>query len=140
MAILNWLLGDLTIKTCGEKLGFLFSNSLLNASTSSVGVAFTGACSARSFLKGIASPTLWCKGLYFTSAALSGVSCATSSLCLLSGYSCIGPLPILTGTLAYCTSVGARGCNALADCMDPAAGLTAKGVDTCIDLATKNWS
>jgi hypothetical protein len=46
----------------------------------------------------------------------------------------------LTGSLAYGTSVGARGCNALADCMDPSAGLTAKGVDACIDLATKNWS
>jgi hypothetical protein len=138
MSLFKWLIGDITIKTCGDKIGYLFNNSLFNVSTSGIGVAFTGANCARSFFKGVASPMPWCKGLYFTSAALNGVSCATSSICLLSGYSCIAPLPVLAGTIAYGTSVGARACNSLADCMDPAV-LTSKEVDTCIDLATKTW-
>ena len=140
MSILKWLIGDITIKTCGDKIGYLFNNTLFNVSTSGIGIAFSGSCCARSFFKGIASPTPLCKGLYFTSAALNGVSCTASGLCLLSGYSCIAPLPVLAGSIAYSTSVGARACNSLADCMDPAAGLTSKAVDTCVDLATKNWS
>ena len=140
MSLLKWLIGDITIKTCGDKLGYLFNNSLLNSSTSGIGVAFTGANCARSFIKGVASPMPWCKGLYFTASALNGVSCFTSSACLLSGYSCIAPIPLIAGSIAYSSSVAARGCSALADCMNPTVGLTAKGVDTCIDLATKNWS
>jgi hypothetical protein len=137
MSVLKWLIGDVTIKTCGDKIGYLFNNNLFNVSTSGIGVAFTGANCATSFFKGVASQMPWCKGLYFTSATLNGVSCVTSSLCLLSGYSCIAPIPIIAGSIAYGTSVGARACNSLADCLDPTAGLSAKGI---IDLATKNWS
>lgn len=61
-------------------------------------------------------------------------------VCLLSGYSCLSGIPMLTGAIGYGTSIGARACNAAAECLDPAAGLTARGVDACIDLATKNWS
>lgn len=140
MGLRELILGETTIRTCGDRIGYLFSNTLFNVSTSGFGVALTGASCAKSFFKGVASPMPWCKGLYFASATLSGVSCTSSALCLLSGYSCIAPLPLLTGTIAYSASVGARACNALGDCMDPAAGLTAKGVDACINLATKNWS
>jgi hypothetical protein len=82
----------------------------------------------------------WCKGFYFTSATLNGVSCLSSGLCLLSGYLCIAPIPVLAGSIAYGTSIGASACNSLADCMDPTAGLSSKGVDTCINLATRNFS
>ena len=140
MSITSWLLGDITIKTCGDKIGYLFNNSMFNVSSSGFTVAFTGASCARSLVKGIASPMPWCKGLYFTSATLNGVSCVASGLCLLSGYSSFAPLPMITGSIAYGTSIGARACNSLADCMDPTVGLSAKGVDGCIDLATKNWS
>lgn len=140
MGFFKWLIGDLTITTCGDKIGHLFNNTIFNVSTSGVGVAVTGAGCARSFFKGIASPLPWCKGLYFASSTLNGVSCISSSLCLLSGYSCIAPIPVIAGTIAYGTSVGARACNSLADCMDPTACLSAKGVDACIDLATKNLS
>jgi hypothetical protein len=141
MGVLKYILGDIIIRPVfGEKLGYLFNNSLFNVSTSGVGVAFTGANCARSFVKGVASPLPWCKVFYFSSAALSGVSCATSSICLLSGYSCLGVVPVITGSIAYRTSVAAKGCNALADCMDPAAGLSARAVDTCINVATTKWS
>jgi hypothetical protein len=140
MGLIKWLIGDLTIKTCGDKIGYLFNNSIFNVTTSGVGVCLTGASCAKSVCKGIMSPIPWCKALYFTSATLNGVSCTASGLCLLSGYSCLGPLPILTGSVAYATSVGARACNAIGDCMNPAAGLTSKAADTCIDLATKGLS
>jgi hypothetical protein len=88
----------------------------------------------KTFSRVFLPPLPVCKGFYFISAALNGISCATSSLCLLSGYSCIAPLPVLAGTIAYGTSVGAKACNSLTDCMDPTAVLT---VDTSMDLATK---
>lgn len=128
LIILKWVIGD-------GKL-----TSIFNVSTSGIGVAVTGASCARSFFKGVASPLPWCKGLYFTSSALSGVSCVSSSVCLLSGASCIAPIPVLAGTIAFGASVGARACSSVAVCLDPAAGLCGKGVDTCIDLATKNLS
>ena len=140
MSIVKLLTGDIPIKTCGDKIGYLFNNSLFNVSTSGVGTTFTGINCVRSFAKGVASPMPWCKVFYFASSALSGISCTASSLCLISGYSCIAPLPVVTGTIGCVTSVGARACNALGDCMNPTAGLTNKGVDACIDLATKNWS
>ena len=136
MNLAKWLI----IKTYGEKVGYLSNSTFFNVSTSGIGVAFSGAGCARSFFKGVASPMPWCKGLYFTSATLNGVSCLTSSLCLLSGYSCIAPIPVIAGAIAYGTSVGARACNSLADCMDPTAGLSATGIDTCIDAATKKWN
>ena len=69
----------------------------------------TGTSCVRSLVKGVASPVLLCKALYFTSATLSGISYATSSLCLLYGYSSIAPIPLLAGSLACGTSVGAGG-------------------------------
>lgn len=140
MGWLRKVLGDITITTCGDKIGYLFNSTILNVTSSGVGVAFTGANCGRSFFKGIASPTPWCKGLYFTAAALNGVSCGSSTLALLSGYSCLAPVPVATGAIAYATSVAAQACNSLGDCMDPASGLTAKSVDTCINLATRTWS
>jgi len=128
------------VETCGDKIGYLFKNSLFNVSTSTVGVVVTGASCARSITKGILSPNPLCKGLYFTSAALNGASCAASGLCLVSGYSCMARLPLIIGSVGYITSVGARSCSSVADCMDPTSSLTEKGVNACIDLATKNWS
>jgi len=121
-------------------IGTLSGNSMFDISTSTIGVTVTGASCVRSIGKGILSPMPWCKGLYFASAALNGVSCVTSGLCLVSGLSCIAPIPLLAGAVGYGTSIAARGCNSLADCMDPTVGLSAKAVDTCIDLATKSWS
>jgi hypothetical protein len=140
MGFFRSLFGEITIKTCGDKIGYLFNSTIFNSTSSGVGVAFTGANCARSFVKAIASPFPWCKGLYFAAGALNGVSCISSTVCLLSGTSCIAPIPIASGAIAYAASVGAQGCNSLADCMDPAAGLTSKGVDTCINLATKTFS
>lgn len=130
--LLPWLIRN--------KLGYPTKIMFINLSTSTFGVLLTGASSARNLFKGIASPSPWCKGLYFTSATLNGVSCIASSLCLHYRYSCIAPIPLLTGSVAYATSVGARAYNSLADCMDPTAGLSTKAVDICIDAATKNWS
>jgi len=130
----------ITINTCSDKIGYLFNNTYVNVTSSGVGVAFTATSCGRSFWKGFASPMPWCKVLYFTSSALNGVSCASSGLCLLASHSCIGPVPIITGAVAYGTSVAARSCTAAADCMDPAAGLTGTAINTCIDLATKKWS
>lgn len=140
MKLWEWLIGDIVLKTCGYKIGYLFNNSLVNVSSSGLGVAITGANCGKAFFKGVASPFPWCKGLYFTASTLNGVSCAASSACLLSGYSCIAPLPVITGTIAYATSASARACNSFADCMDAASGLTAKGVDIFINLATEGLS
>jgi hypothetical protein len=136
---MGWFPTRFHIITFPDKIGYLFNSSLFNSTTSTIGVAFTAAHCSRSFFKGVASPMPWCKFLYFSASALNGVSCVTNGACLIYGL-CPGPIPLLAGSVAYGTSVGARACNSLADCMDPAAGLSGKAVDTCIDLATKNWS
>jgi len=140
MEFFKQIFESITIKTFGDKIGFLFNNSMLNVTTSSVGVAFSSANCARSFVKGVIAPLPLCKVLYFTSSTLSGVSTISSALCLASGCSCIGPIPIGAAAFAYGTSVGARCCNTLSDCMNPAASLTTITTNACIDTATKNWS
>ena len=72
-------------KFSGNNIGYLFNNTVYNSSTSTIGFVFTGKNCIKSVLKGIASPLPWCKGLYFTSATLSGVSCVLSSYSLLIG-------------------------------------------------------
>ena len=118
MDLLKYVSGEKLITTLGAKIGFLFKNRIVNVATSGIGVGFTGANCGKSAIKGIISSNSLCKTLYFTSATLNGVSCIASSLCLLSGHSCIGSIPLLTASLAYGTSVGAQTCNELADCMD----------------------
>ena len=140
MSFFKKIIGDITILTFGDKVGHLFNNTVFNVSTSTFGVAFTGAGCARSIFKGIASPVPICKCLYFTSATLNWVSCVTSSISLLCGNSCLSRVPLLTGSLAYGTSISARACNSLAACMDPTSHLTGKAIDSCIDAATKNFS
>jgi hypothetical protein len=134
VGLFSRLFGEITIKTCGNKVGYLFNNSMFNVSTSGVGTGVTGFCCIKSLAKGIASPLPWCKGLYFASSTLSGVSFVLNGVCLISGYSSVAKLPLLTGTLGYVTSVGARACNNLADCMNPADYTTNKAVESCLDF------
>jgi len=131
---------EIVHKFSGNNIGYLFNNTVYNSSTSTIGFVFTGKNCIKSVLKGIASPLPWCKGLYFTSATLSGVSCVLSSSCLLSGWSCLGPYNLFIAGTGYLTSLGARGCNTLGDCMNPAASLSNTAVERCIDLITENWS
>jgi hypothetical protein len=124
-----------TIKTFADNLGYAFNNTIFNRTTSGAAITYTGYGSIKSLFRGIASPFLHCKVLYFTSATLGGISCCTSGICLVNGNSPIGTVPILSGTIAYITSKAARGCNSLAECLDPAARLTTMGVEACINKA-----
>ena len=133
MSLFKWLLGDVTINMGGYQIGHLFNSTLFNVSTSALGTGLTGVNCVKSTAKAIVSPSPWCKALYGTSAGLNGVSCLSSSLCLLSSYSCIAPVPVFFGTLGYVTSVAGRVCNSLGDCLNPTGALTSKAVDTCVD-------
>ena len=138
--IYSWLKAEITVKTCGDEFGHLFNNTILNVSTSTIGVAVTGENSARSLFKGMGTLLPWSKALYFTSSALSTTSSVSSALCLMAGYSCVAPVPLMTAFLGYITSVSARACNALASCLDTANGLKDKAIDVCIDAQTRNMS
>jgi hypothetical protein len=61
-------------------------------------------------------------------------------MCLSIGYSYIFTLSVLVRTIGYVTSLRKQSRNLLADHVDPANYLMYKKLDTCINLATKNWS
>ena len=122
-------------------VGFLFNNTLFNTTTSSGVIFVSGTSCARALTKAFMSPFPTCKILYLVSGTLNGVSTISSCISVFSSSSALySPLSMASGSLGYCCSVAARGCNAIGDCLDPSAGLTAKGADKCIDLATQLWS
>jgi hypothetical protein len=114
----------------------IYNNRIVNVATSTVGMVFTSYQGTKDLFKGAACPIPLCKVLYFTSASLHGVSCATSGVCLLGGHSSKAPLPIRPGTFAFMTSLAAKGCGSLADYMDPSSKIT----NACIDSMLKKLS
>jgi hypothetical protein len=128
MSVLKWLLGDVTLNVGGEQIGHLFNSSLFNISTSAVGTSFSGINCVKATAKAIVSPSPLCRALYGASAGLNGISCISSSLCLLSSYSAIAPVPVFFGSLGYVTSYAGRICNTAGDCINPASGATSKAI------------
>jgi hypothetical protein len=118
-------------KVTGKALASNFNSTLFNVSSSMVGTGYTGYNAIKSATKAYVSPLPWCKALYGVSAGLNTVSCVSSSVCLLSSYSCIAPVPALCGVLGAVTAAGGRLCNCAADCMDPTK--SARAAEICID-------
>ena len=84
------------------------------------------------WLSGIHETTVFKKVGFLFNNTLFNIT-ASSGVILVSGTSCARAL-----TKAFMSPFPT--CKILGDCLDPSAGLTAKGADKCIDLATQLWS
>lgn len=132
-SIIKLVTGDIVIDLGASQIGTAFNSSLFNVSSSALGTGFTGINCAKSTAKAIITPSPWCKVLYGVSAGLSGISCVSSGLCLLSSYSCIAPVPVFFGTVGWVTSVSGGICGRVGDFINPTASVTSTAVDTCVD-------
>jgi hypothetical protein len=131
--IIKGVIGETKIYVGGSKIGYLFDSPLLNVSTSGVGTAFTGISCVKAVAKMILSPMPSCKILYGFSSASSEVSCVASTLCLLSSYSSIAPVPVFFGTVGWAASFCGIVCNRVGDLLNPTASVTSGAVETFVD-------